>query len=131
MTKYDTLSNTDLDRLVAERVLMWGHIDQSTSQYAVYNMTAWVEPGGRCHESGPPSFTTSMDDCLEHVIPAMRERGLYLQLFANGTGFWCWFADALKNYNYTEKYEHKSLPRACCISALLAIETLKEVREDE
>lgn len=104
-TKYSDLTNDELARLVAGRVLHMPYIYE-------------------------PTFSTSMDSCLEHVIPAMRERGFLWETRDNYNAkevretFTSIFTS--RSAIYMGLTEHKSLPRACCIAALLAVDAMEK-----
>jgi hypothetical protein len=125
MTPYDKLTDYDLDRLVAERVLGWN----PSFRILLF-------------------FSSSHNVFFAHVIPAMRSKGFTWQCEDEGDAestvnfhFWKtkdkyndkYFAPAywyeiddyqLQFLDYGDKVD-KSLPRAGCIAALLALDAIE------
>ncbi len=98
--KYDSYTDEQLDREVAERVCGWDYHTMIRKHWRI--------------------FPESMDACLEHVIPAMRERGL-LSTILDKT---IWSVEFLITKDSGCRSIDKSLPRAICISALLALDAM-------
>jgi hypothetical protein len=127
MTPYDNLTDSELDRLVAERVLGW-KVCQKTDSYI-----RWEEPNGRLRLqligwANPPStrFSSDHNAFFTHVVPAMRDRGFWLEIQDHDMEVfsvnWCDTA-------HSQRYECKTIPRAGCIAALLALDALERVKK--
>ncbi len=118
--KYNSRTNDQLDCEVAERVMGWKHYKSEQGGNGAY----WKDKE-RVFQAYDWQFcpSTSFDACLEHVIPAMRERGIIWSACEHDRDK----KTFLVNYYGIDDstYIHKSLPRATCISALLALDAMK------
>ncbi len=114
-TKYDSMTNEQLKRETAERVCGFKRLGRY-----------WVAPrNGYDEVVDLPELTTSFDTCLEHLIPAMGEKDLAV-FINNGEDKWDVEFGLLGTIQLLGEYHHKSLPRATCISALLALDAMEE-----
>lgn len=121
MTNYSDLPNEEIDRLIAERVCQWEHSEHGQD---------WkIMKGDRLlYWSSAPKFTTSFDTCLEHVIPAMRELGFSELEISYKSEFKV--VTSSFNYEWMGRCINKSLPRATCEAALMALDAMNNNKEE-
>lgn len=128
-TKYNTYANDQLDREVAERVLGWEFQESHQHSYRYYGMK-WRKSHISFAKEAPRS-STSHDAFFTHVVPAMRERGVYFAWndMNNRAKFMLHGDKLIGEYGALNAFT--KLPRAGCIAALMAMDAMEQNKEVE